>query len=358
MNHFSPVGPLIHRPESMPDPGPYFPSLVDLSQFSGVPFDAALYFSTDHHGGEGGVYAYFCRGSILEASNWISYDGAVGQGLLKPKGFFGSKNPLFLDEVQGNGHTETPHANVVEGKVFLTYHKNNIPPTQKTLLATSEDVISFERVNGKEDSVILSYEPKTSYGDGHTGYFRWAENPFSGVDAKYVGYSLHGGGNDFFSAFWISENGEEWERKNVLKPIEGWGVEDPDMMITWHGLDPSSIEKLEDGSYCALCDISTRSSGADARKIHLAALHLAEDGVTLLSPVKVVLKAEKGLDSEEVATSTSLGVKDGVLEILYIGTTEEASKNTIMGAKGSWPIKEWEPLPKDQRQLHLIAPDR
>ena len=37
---------LIARPEGMPEPGPYYTSLVDMKNVPNFPFDYALYFST------------------------------------------------------------------------------------------------------------------------------------------------------------------------------------------------------------------------------------------------------------------------------------------------------------------------
>ena len=93
---------------------------------------------------------------------------------------------IFVDTIQGT-QTETPHANIINRTVFMTYHNAGAGHSQSTLLATSQDGVNFTRINGDKNSVILDYEPEKDAGNGHTGYFRWRPNPFSGLDARYVG---------------------------------------------------------------------------------------------------------------------------------------------------------------------------
>ena len=178
---FEKRGALISRPEGMPKPGPYYTSLVKMDEIDHFPYEYALYFSTDHAAGPGGIWMYVCNGTPSEAGNWISFDQAVIEGKFdylpaKPSG-----NPIFVDKLQGR-QTETPHVNVIEGTVFMTYHNAGAGHGQSTLLATCEDGVNFRRINGKDDSIILDYDPKKEVGDGHTGYFRWRPNPFPGVD--------------------------------------------------------------------------------------------------------------------------------------------------------------------------------
>lgn len=52
---FQKTGTLVKRPQDMPKPGPYWPTLVSMEAVKDFPFDYALYFSTDHHRGKGGI---------------------------------------------------------------------------------------------------------------------------------------------------------------------------------------------------------------------------------------------------------------------------------------------------------------
>ena len=190
---FKKTGIIIKRPWRMPRPGPYYPCLVPMDGIEGFPFDYALYFSTDHHKRNGGIWLYLCSGVPSDRENWKSYNKAVKDGDFdyidkKPR-----NNPIYVDKVQGRHHTETPHVNIIGNKVYMSYHHCSRGGLQPTLLATSTDGVSFERIHGAEDSIILPAKPN----GGHTGYFRWSKNPFHRVDYQYVGYSLDGGGDNY-----------------------------------------------------------------------------------------------------------------------------------------------------------------
>ncbi len=327
---------VIQAPAGMPSPGPYYTTLVPMADVVDFPYDYALYFSTDHHNAEGGIWAYFCNGLPSEA-NWISYDDALAAGAFDHVEEKPAANPIYHDNTQGNGHTETPYANVIDGTVYLSYHKNGIAKSQATLLATSQDGIHFTRINGDDNSVILAYDVERSVGDGHTGYFRWALNPFSGVDEKYIGYSLHGGGDQYYSALWGSDDAINWKRLEVLIPIEGQALDDETMMIVWHELDPSSIRQLDSGEYVAICGVGNRASGAAARIVELYQVYLAADGRTLTRPsVKLLGVGEQGAsDSEELASPTCQCI-DGQIHLLYVGAGNGGQKNTVMSARGTF----------------------
>ena len=217
---FEKQGPLIATPEGMPAPGPYYTCLVDMRAVSDFPYAYALYFSTDHTSGPGGVWLYLCKGLPSVSKNWVSYDEAVAAGAFDYLAGKPAKNPIFVDTVQGR-QTETPCVNVVGHEVYMTYHNCGAGHGQSTLLATSPDGVNFSRIHGKKNSIILDYDPKKAPGDGHTGYFRWRANPFPKVAYAYVGYSLHGGGDNFFGAMWGSQDAIHWDKIQLFDAIEG-----------------------------------------------------------------------------------------------------------------------------------------
>lgn len=325
---------LITRPENMPAPGPYYTTLVNMQDVAHFPFDYALYFSTDHHKGEGGIWLYVCNGLPTQAKNWMSYDQAVQEGHFDHLPNKPTANPIFTDAIQGTGHTETPHANVIDNTVYMTYHKNGLDKTQKTLLATSQDGVNFSRINGNENSVILEYNTQTDVGDGHTGYFRWAPNPFPGISQKYVGYSLHGGGDDYHSALWVSNNAIQWTRHTIFTPLEGYTVEE-DRMLIWHEFDPNAITQLDNGEFVAICAGGNRASGGAARISELYEIYLAEDGQTLTRQSQKLLAVgtPNDDDAEELASPTTIMI-EGTCHLLYVGAKAEGSENTIMSAVG------------------------
>ncbi len=351
---FSKHQAIIEKPANMPDPGPYYTSLVDMREIEHFPYAYALFFSTDHHGGEGGLWVYFCNDAPADGP-WISYDDAVAAGAFdylseKPAG-----NPIFIDTVQGNGHTETPHVQAIDGKVYLTYHKNGIEGTQMTILAIADDGINYKRLNGDDDSIVLRYDNKIGPGEGHTGYFRWAPNPFDGVDKKYIGYSLHGGGDDYHSAFWTSDDAINWQRDEVLIPIEGQALNVDDQMIVWHEMDPSSIRRLDNGDYVGICGVGNRASGAAARIVELYAVFLGPDGRTLKQPsVKLLSVGESASADAEELTSPVTIEYNGELQLIYVGAAQSGTVNTILTAKGSFdPSYQGEVLDAETQTKHF-----
>lgn len=333
---FNKLGCVIRRPVGMNSPGPYYTTIVDMKSVVDFPFSYAMYFSTDHDKGDGGVWLYVSNGKSGDMSNWISYDEALVSGSFdyiktKPSG-----NPIFKETTQGRGHTETPHANVIDGKVYMTYHKDHTGHTQATLLATSIDGVNFCRINGDHDSIVLNYDITKDVGNGHTGYFRWSSNIFSGIDFKYVGYSLHGGGNDYFSAIWGSNNAIKWERLHILKPIEGHGVPE-DKLLIWHEMDPLSIRKISDDEYVGVCAVGNRASGAAKRISELYEVYLGADGVSLKRDCKPLLFVgdNDALDSEELASPVVLE-ENGQYFLFYVGASENGSSNHVMFAEGQF----------------------
>ena len=331
---FEKRGKLISRPTGMSKPGPYYTTLVKMDQVGRFLYDYALYFSTDHDRGKGGIWLYVCNGSPTDASNWKSYDQAVAGGKFDHLREKPAANPIFADRVQG-WQTETPHANVIDGTVYMTYHNAGAGHSQSTLLATSRDGVNFTRINGDRDSVILDYDPKRDVGNGHTGYLRWRPNPFPGVAYKYVGYSLHGGGDDFHGAMWGSNNAIDWDKLQVFDSIEGHGVEG-NRIVRRRAVAPNSIMDLGNGEYVAICSIGHRSSGGRARVLEFYEIYLAADGKSLTREARKVLSngPAGSYDAEELDGATTVVVGD-TWHLLYVGTTGKARENTVLGAVGS-----------------------
>lgn len=347
---------LFDTPVNIPVPGPYYTCLVEMSGLPSFPYKYALYFSTDHDPAEGGIWLYLCNDNPLEPSNWTSYEDAVAAGEFDHVKNKPGANPIYQDPVQGNGHTETPHVNVIDGTVYMTYHKNGIERTQRTLLATSPNGINFKRINGKKDSVVLRYDQKTDAGDGHTGYFRWAINPFPGIAQKYMGYSLHGGSDNYYSAIWASDDAITWERLDILRPIEGFAVRDKDRILIWHEMDPASIKPLGKNEFVAICGVGNRASGNVSRVTELYEVFLGNDGRTLKRQCRKILAAgkENAPDTEELAQPTSITI-NGTTHLIYIGSCKSGTKNTVLGASGKLKksVRKSRPLKKSDQQRHI-----
>ncbi|MBN2310713.1 MAG: hypothetical protein JXR94_17200 [Candidatus Hydrogenedentes bacterium] len=334
---FEKHGQLIPHPPGMPKPGPYYTSLVDMKDVAGFPYDYALYFSTDHASGPGGIWLYLCNGNPTKPANWLSYDQALAAGAFDYLGERPAANPVFIDSTQGR-QTETPCVNVIGHTVYMTYHNAGAGHGQSTLLATSKDGVNFARINGDEDSIVLDYDPAKDIGDGHTGYFRWAPNPFSGVDYPFVGYSLHGGGDDFHGAMWGSNDAIHWERLQIFDSIEGYAV-DGDRIVRRRTVDPHSITDLGNGEYLAIASFGHRSSGGRKRTLELYEIYLAADGKTLTRESRKILDngAPGAYDEEELDGATTVVIGD-TWHLIYVGTSGNAGLNTIMGASGTLDV--------------------
>jgi hypothetical protein len=318
----------------MPKPGPYYTCLVKMDEVPDFPCDYALYFSTDHHSGKGGIWLYVCNGIPTDPANWKSYDQALADGAFDHLEGKPAANPIFVDTTQGR-QTETPHTNVIDRTVYMTYHNAGAGHCQSTLLATSRDGVNFARINGDRNSIILDYDSDKDVGDGHTGYFRWRPNPFSGLDCKYVGYSLHGGGDDFYGSMWTSNDAVNWHRAQIFDSIEGHAV-DGNRIIRRRTIDPNTITPLGNGEYVAVCSLGPRSSGGRARVLELYEIFLAADGKTLTRECRKVLSngPAGSFDAEELDGATTVFIGD-TWHLLYVGTSEQAGRNTVMCATGT-----------------------
>ena len=330
---FKKQGALIQTPEGMPVPGPYYTTLVQMHDIEKFPYEYALYFSTDHARGKGGIWLYLCTGTPTDAANWTSYDQALAAGKFDYLTNKPPANPIFVDTIQGR-QTETPHANVIDHTVYMTYHNVGAGNNQSTLLATSKDGLNFNRINGNDDSVILDYDPKKEVGDGHTGYFRWRTNPFAGLDHKYIGYSLHGGGDDFYGSMWASNDAIHWKKLQIFDSIEGYAV-DGNRIVRRRTIDPNSIMDLGNGEYVAICSLGHRSSGPRARILEFYEIYLADDGKTVTRQCRKILPngPPGSPDEEELDGATTVVIGD-TWHIIYVGTSQKGKKNTIMAAVG------------------------
>jgi len=330
--NFERVGQIISPTPDMNGPGPYYTCLVDMNDVEEFPFEYALYFSTDHVGAGSGIWLYVCNGIPSVAEHWKSYDQAVHDGDFDYLESKPAQNPIFVDTTQGSS-TETPHANVIDGTVYMTYHNAHVGEhgSQSTILSTSPDGVNFSRINGDQDSVILHQERS---GYEHTGYFRWGPNPFAGVAYDYVGYSLYGGGKNFRSAMWGSNNAIDWDLVEVFIPTEGYAVEGDNILI-WHQLDPNTITSIGNGEYIAITTGGNRASGAEARIVEAYEIFLADDGKTMTRQSrKIMAQGVAGADDEEeVAEPTTIRIGD-TWHMIYVGVKNGGGVNTVLGATG------------------------
>ena len=149
-----------------------------------------------------------------------------------------------------------------------------------------------------------------------------------------MGYSLHGGGDDFHGAMWGSNDAIHWDKLQIFDSIEGYGVEE-DRILRRRTIDPGSIMDVGDGEYVAICSMGNRSSGGRARVLEFYEIYLAQDGKTVTRESrKILCNGPIGdLDAEELDGATSVVIGD-TWHLIYVGTCNQARENTIMGAVG------------------------
>ena len=269
-----------------------------------------------------------------QADSWVSYDEAVAGGRFdylatKPAG-----NPIFTDSIKGR-QTETPHGNVIDGTVYMSYHNYfSHNGWQATMMAISDDGVNYKRIYDDDRAIILEPEEFLD----HTGYFRWGPNVFSGVGYQYVGYSLRRGTVDYRSSMWGSDDALHWDE---LQMINGWNTDknipEDDRFLIWHEMDPTSVRRTRGNEYVAICCAGTRAAGKMKRLTELYEVYLAPDGCTQTRMARKIMGVGGGgsEDSEECSSSSVTFIGDS-LHMVYVGTTDDGKINTVMGAVGTF----------------------
>jgi len=356
---FVKTGTLIAPPGSMSDKnftvGAYYPTLVKMDGVDNFPYDYALYFSTDHASDNGGIWLYLCDGKPSQAASWISYEDALAAGRFDHLGEKPAANPIYTDTIQGR-QTETPYANVIDGKIYMSYH-NYLDHLgwQATMMAISDDGVNFQRISDDDGAIILKPQAFLD----HTGYFRWGVNTFSGVDYNFVGYSLRRGSMDYRSSMWGSNDAIHWDE---LQMINGWktdkSIPEADRFLIWHEMDPTSVRKIRGNEYVAICCAGTRAAGKMKRLTELYEIYLAHDGCTQTRMARKIIPIgdQTSADSEECSSSATTCIGDS-LHMVYVGTTGDGKINTVMGAVGVFNPYAIKParLADSVRQYHFYS---
>lgn len=278
----------------------YFPSLVDMRSHSTFPYDWALYTSTDHTSGSGGIYLWVANGDPSNPANWKSYNSALAEGGFDSYGTKPAANPIFVDTTEpasppsGTWQCETPCVNLIGDVAYMSYHNYGFGTSlgsavQKTMLATAPDGLNFTRYTahtGGTSAVIL--EPNVSIASGvHTGYFRWGPNPFSGIAYTYWGVSLWYDTDNSHNMTWGSNDGITWTRLEVsnknrfMSGVFGTGnaVGTPFWQV---------VRDLGDGTYAAIVSAGeiTSGTGVGAGKLYEV---ITNDTGDIISDARLVL---------------------------------------------------------------------
>ncbi len=296
---FTDLGIVLNNPASMgSNRGIYYPTVIETKDITGwqAPYTHIVYFSTDHDTGDGGIWCFLVNGDPTNPSNWVDYDDALALGhfdylTTKPSG-----NPIYIDTESRGTQTETPCARVINGSVYMTTHNNSGPSYDGDRAQTTSMQLSSDGLNFSWQGYILTYDPRYGVGDGHTGYFKWSENPFPEYEYDYVGYSIHGGGDGSWYCLWGANEGEldqPWAELKLWKRDSGRIFDndstysDPQLI---YRLNPQSMLAQEDGSFIAIATTKEQgTSGTDLAIESSVQILLDKDGVTPLSEIDFLI---------------------------------------------------------------------
>lgn len=270
----------------------YYPCAVDC-RGRGLPFDFAIYASTDHS--SGGIWMYVCSGDPSVKSNWITYDSAKNAGLFDSYQSKPDENPVFNDDIESTGGAETPCVNWVRDTLFMSYQvvfSGVIPQTsymsglsQGTAIAYSTDGVNFTRYTAHTGGVsaILLPEPLNTPSADHTGYFVWGLNPFDSIPYTYIGNSLLISGQWYAAGYWASNDALHWDFLSIIEPMRNNpngkvpGV-DPLFDAGMGGVQYSNCRKLSDGSVTFIGFAISPGWGAISRTSYLYEINIGADG--------------------------------------------------------------------------------
>ena len=340
----------------------FSPTLVDMRSFSAFPYDWALYTSTDHDAGAGGIHLYVCDGDPTDTANWSDYDTEETAGGFDSIVSRPANNPIYTDSTEGD-QTETPCVNIIGSTVYMTYHQDSISGEQRTLLATSTDGLNFTRYTthtGGSSAIIL--EPDPDEGGAHTGYFSWGPNPFSGISEDYVGYSVYVGGNYSTAAQWVSDDGINWTTSKAFLPIEATlGL--PTSPAQWRpgisNIDVGSIKDLGGGEYLAITTCASRGSGGAAREASLYEIVMNSDGTYFTRTPREVLAqgAASSFDEDQVRISKMLAYGSGYVGIYNAVNASNQNSLGLFTATESTATEPPQPYPRNDDYDTEIARD-
>lgn len=285
--------------------GPYWPDYVDMRN-TGFPADYAMYFSTDHASGFGGIWLYVCRGEPTTRANWKSYDEALALGWFdgitdKPAG-----NPIISGDTKQNpaGFTqlETPRVRKVGSTWYMNLQANNVQNkrnNQATIQATSPDGVQW-LLPASLGTVLLVSTTNFGFGDGHTGYFTCGDNPFPALvnpatnqPWKYLGYSLDGGTDKAKFGQWASDDWTTWTQLAGLHSPRGRIFDQLSKGLGWY-IDVPSIRRINDDMYSAVVGGTAGGSSSAPQYGTMFETVLDKFGREHLAEPKVILDQAAG----------------------------------------------------------------
>ncbi|MEM6260145.1 MAG: hypothetical protein AAGI37_17860 [Planctomycetota bacterium] len=296
----------------------YFPHFVDMRDNAAWPSDWAIYTSTDHDTGDGGIYLLIGDGDPASPTNVKTYAEADADGDFDSFASHPSTAYIFRYTTEGN-QTETPCVVKVGSTYYLTWHNFISGETQRTMIATSTDGLNFTAADISGGSAIILDESSVV----HNGYMKWGLNPFSKIPYTYVGFGLANGpsgeGSTPFNgnAWWgTNDLSAKWDliRKVSWRDGTAMGVEANRGGLT-NGTLP--IHKNSAGEWVQIVNGQTAGGGGGLKDVELYEVVL-DDEAKPVREARKLLGVGSTFDNKEL-DRPHVFEWDGQTRVLYTG---------------------------------------
>lgn len=205
---------------------PYVISTENIPNWPHARFPLLMVTSSDHGGGDGGIYARVFDTQAGPIGSYGSFVEWQTVSNLPEFNHISQKNGRIYRDIENGTQTETPTLHVENGQVIMTYQNSAVFVSasggnmQNTCRAISTNGIDFVR---DTSSPILRYDQRFDNGDGHTGYFSDTFNIIDN-DGSYLGTSAHGGGGIALGptqAVWHSLDRVTWSIRHRFGRLQG-----------------------------------------------------------------------------------------------------------------------------------------
>lgn len=330
-------------PEMTTSNGPYYPHLMDTQDEVDFPADYAIFYSTDHDTGIGGIYLTVGRidGAEPTGIKWLDYTAAVTVGWFDSVASKPSANPIISTNAAGFEQIETPTIIKVGSTWRMHIQSDNVTGyryNQATIEATSTDLLNWT-MPGSRSTLKLTIPDTDCIGDGHTGYSKPGPNPFPDLINPstsepwvWLSYSLAAGTAYSCSAQWGSDDGINWTRLANIHPVSGL-LSDfmTDWRTSWLGIDTRNIRAKGDGTFIALTHCTAVGSGGDIIPGGVYELTLDNLGRDVVAePVALLMPDGAGYNADRIQTPSVLIDGSDVMGV-YVAQEDGVGKPNTIG---------------------------
>jgi len=273
--------------------GPYWPwtLLKSAGQLpADYPVDIMIYYSSDHSTGAGGIAVVAGRVDAESETGFDlkTYNAALSAGWFDTITTKPAASPLFQLTAR---QIETPCVfwDEPSGTWYCYFQDLSAGVTEgtpsnrdRTRMVTSSNGLTWSSIFSSPISLVR--DRAVTMGDGHTGYFRFHNNPFAALPYDYIGYSLHGGTARSGAAQWGADSPSgPWTYLGQLSLVNGFmeqtfGAGQYGKFIN---MCPRSVRKTRFG-YVGLMEVGPTAAEGGNPTSSFWEVILSEDGRTVL----------------------------------------------------------------------------